>query len=136
MRRNYRGHLFKIVSSGPIEQKKISYRAYGMNNSVPSGNSNRYPLSNAFLKKLKYSCFTRLCQFQVYSTVILLYIFFFRFFSFIGYYKILNIVPCAVEKVLVGYLFYMQQCVYINPNFLIYSSFTPGIKSVTSCSIY
>ena len=41
-------------------------------------------------------------MFQVYSKVIQLYIceyiyrFFFRFFSFIGYYKILNTVPCAI----------------------------------------
>ena len=26
-----------------------------------------------------------------------IYLFFFRFFSIIGYYKILNIVPCAIE---------------------------------------
>ena len=37
--------------------------------------------------------------FQVYSKVIWLYIFFpfFWFFSIIGYYKILNIVPCATQ---------------------------------------
>ena len=40
-----------------------------------------------------------LCQFQVYSRLIQLYIyiFFFRFFSIIGYYKVLKIVPCAVQ---------------------------------------
>ena len=32
-------------------------------------------------------------------------LFFFRFFSIIGYYKILNIVSCAIQQVLVGYLF-------------------------------
>ena len=48
------------------------------------------------------------------------YIFFFRFFSIIGYYKILNIVPCAVCQVLVGYLFYIQYCASVNPKFLIY----------------
>ena len=46
----------------------------------------------------------------MYSKVIQLYmyvyIFFFRVFSIIGYYKILNIVPCAIKKVLVVYLFY------------------------------
>ena len=38
-------------------------------------------------------------MFQVYSKVIQLYtyIFFFRFFSIIGYYKILNIVPSAIQ---------------------------------------
>ena len=33
------------------------------------------------------------------------YIFFFRFFSLIGCYKILRLVPCVI--VLVGYLFYI-----------------------------
>ena len=36
-----------------------------------------------------------------------MYIFFFRFFSLISYYKILSIVPCAIQQVLVGYLFYI-----------------------------
>ena len=46
-----------------------------------------------------------LCSFLVYSKVIQLYvclcvcvcIIFFRFFSVLVYYKILNIVPCAVS---------------------------------------
>ena len=52
-----------------------------------------------------------LCLFQGYSKVIQLYIyiysFFFRFFSHIGYYRILSRVPCAVQQALVGYLFYI-----------------------------
>ena len=48
------------------------------------------------------------------------YMFFLRFFSIIGYYKILSIVPCAKQQVLVVYLFYRQQCVYVNPKLLIY----------------
>ena len=59
-----------------------------------------------------------LCQFQVYSKVTQLYIyiypFFFRYFSHIGYYRILSRVPCAIQQVLVDYLFYIQQCVYVN----------------------
>ena len=35
-----------------------------------------------------------------------IYIYFFKFFSHIGYYEILSIVPCAIQLVLV-YLFYM-----------------------------
>ena len=42
-----------------------------------------------------------LCKFQVYSTVIQLYIhiylLFYRFFSLVGYYKMLSIVPCAMQ---------------------------------------
>ena len=40
------------------------------------------------------SWFTTLCEFQMYSKVIQInIIFFFRFFSIIGYYNILNILP-------------------------------------------
>ena len=52
-----------------------------------------------------------LCSFQVYSTEIQLYIhiylFFFRFFSHIGYYRVVSRVLCAIQQVLVGYLFYI-----------------------------
>ena len=39
------------------------------------------------------------------------YIFFFIFFSIVVYYRILNIVPCAIQKDLVVYLFYIYQFV-------------------------
>ena len=45
------------------------------------------------LFKLKYSCFTGLLQFQVYSIVIQ---YFCRLYSIIDYYKILNIVPSSI----------------------------------------
>ena len=45
---------------------------------------------------------------------------FFRFFSLIGYYKILDIIPCAIQQVLVVYLIYIQQYVCVNPKLLIY----------------
>ena len=57
-----------------------------------------------------------LCQFQVYSKVIQLciyiYLFFFRFFFHIGYYRVLSRVPCAIQQVLVDYLLYIQ-CVFL-----------------------
>ena len=43
----------------------------------------------------------------MYSNVIQLYIFL-DFFSITGYYKILSVVPCAIQQVLVGYLFYRR----------------------------
>ena len=49
----------------------------------------------------------------------------FIFFSIIVYYKILNTVLCTIQQVLVAYLFYIEQCVYVNPNLLIYSSLPP-----------
>ena len=44
-----------------------------------------------------------------------------QFFSIIGYNTILNIVPCAVQQVLVHCISksYIQQCVYVNFKFLI-----------------
>ena len=65
-----------------------------------------------------------LCQFWVYSKVIRLYIyiylFFFKFFSHLGYYRILSRVPCTIQQVPVGYLFYIQQCVHVDPRLPIY----------------
>ena len=56
-----------------------------------------------------------LCQFQVYSKVIQLYIymylFFLKFFSHLGCYIILSRVPCAIQQVLVGYPFYL--CIHL-----------------------
>lgn len=56
------------------------------------------------------------CQFQVHRIEISrinthIYVLFFRFFPPIAYYKILSIVPYATQQGLVGYLFYLQQCV-------------------------
>ena len=42
---------------------------------------------------------------------IYMYLFFFRFFSIISYYKILSIILCALQLVLVVYLFYIWKCV-------------------------
>ena len=72
---------------------------------------------------LKYTWFTMSCWFQVYSTVFQIYIYICvcvcvyncththiyiicRFFSLIGYYKVMSIVPFAIQWVL-GNLFYM-----------------------------
>ena len=59
-----------------------------------------------------------LCWFEAHSKVIQIntyvYIFFLRFFSIIGYYKILIIVPCAIQQVLAVYLFYIEQFEYFN----------------------
>ena len=34
--------------------------------------------------------------------------YFFWLYSIIGYYKILNIIPCAIQQILVAYLLYVQ----------------------------
>ena len=48
---------------------------------------------------MEYSWLTMLYQFQIYTKVIQLYkyLFFFKFFSHIGYYRILSRVPCAIR---------------------------------------
>ena len=51
-----------------------------------------------------------------------LYPLFFRFFSHIGHDRALSRVPCAIQQVLISYLFYIQQHVYVNPNLPIYPS--------------
>ena len=42
---------------------------------------------------------------SLYIYHIEIYLFFFRYFSIVGYYKILSIVPCTIQYVLVDYLF-------------------------------
>ena len=44
------------------------------------------------------------------------YMCFFKSLAIMAYYKLLNIASCATHQVLVGYLFYTQQCVYVNLN--------------------
>ena len=78
------GNLTTIIQSVKTELKlQILHKNQGL-------------IENTFLKKLKDSWFT---VFQVYIIVIQLYVylFFFRFFFIIGYYKILSIVPCAIQ---------------------------------------
>ena len=73
-----------------------------------------------------------LCEFQVYSKMLQLYLymypFFFRFFTHIGYYRILNQGPCA-NKVGPCWLFILYIVVCIcNPKFLIYPSLLTPLK--------
>lgn len=54
------------------------------------------------------------------------------FFPIAGYYRTLNILPGAPQRVLV-YLFYISWCVQVKPKFLIYSSLPPLPPLVTIC---
>ena len=65
---------------------------------------------------LKY-CVSLRCTAHWFS----LNIFLFRFLSLTSYYKLLSRVPCTIQYILVGYLFYVLYCVYVNPSLLIYS---------------
>ena len=80
-----------------------------------------------------------LCQFQVRSKLNQLYThiypLFFKFFSHIGHYRVLSRVPCAVQQVLVVYLFYIQWCVYVfifpSSHFLIFFLAALGLRCCT-----
>jgi len=67
------------------------------------------PILFFFNFMLEYSRLTMLCWVQVYSSVIQLYIykylFFFKLFSHVGDYRILSRVSCAIQEVLVSFLF-------------------------------
>ena len=61
---------------------------------------------------LKYSLFS--VVFKMYSKVIQLrvcvytiFVFLFRLFSILGYYKMPNMIPCAIQQALVAYLLYI-----------------------------
>ena len=74
-----------------------------------------------------------LSQFLLYSKVNQLYRyiypFFFRFPSHLGHHRALSRIPCAIQQVLVTYLFYIQQCIYFNPSLPIHP--TPSVPLVT-----
>ena len=69
---------------------------------------------------------------QIYVCV---YIFFFRFFFFIGYYKILGVVSCAIQYDLVGYLILCTVVgIYVNPYLPIYAPSSLVTASLFSMS--
>ena len=64
-----------------------------------------------------------------------IHIFFFRFFSHVGYYRILSIVPCAVQQVLIVYLFYLSIIFYkFNYLFLAALGLRCCVRAFSSCS--
>ena len=75
-----------------------------------------------FFFKLRYSRFTILYQFQVYSLVIQN----FCRFNSIKSYKIMAIIPCSIQCILIAYLCYSYQFVSVNPIPLIYLSHLPS----------
>ena len=82
-------------------------------------------ISLLFLKfLLKYSLFTILCQFQVYSKVIPFCIHMYVF-QIILHYRLFQDSDHSSLCYTVGlvvYLFYIQCCVYVHPKFQIYTS--------------
>ena len=68
---------------------------------------------------LEYNCFT-IVLFLLYIKVNLPYVYiyplFFGISSHLGHHIALSRVPCVIQQVLISYLFYTQQCIYINFN--------------------
>ena len=60
---------------------------------------------------------------------VICYLLFFQTSFPLDHHGALNRVPCHIQQVLISYLFYTQQCIYVNSNLPIYStlSFPLGI---------
>ena len=67
------------------------------------------------------------------SGYVYIYPLFFRLCSCIGHYRILARVSCVIQKVLISYLFYIQQCVYVNLSLPVYPSYPlPPLVTIIS----
>ena len=88
---------------------------------------------------LRYSCFTMLCYFLLYSKVNQLYVYIYSlFFGFpfhLGHRRALSRVPCAIQQVLISYLLYTQQCIYVNPNLPVHPT-SPSLLGVHAFVLY
>ena len=76
-----------------------------------------------------------LCQFLLCSKVNQLYIYiyavFFRFPSQLGHHTPLSRVSCAMQQVLISYLFYTQQCIYVSPNLPIHPTLLTPLVTIS-----
>ena len=90
----------------------------------------------------QHSCITMLCQFLLDSKVNQLhkykYSLFFGSPSHLGHHRALRRVSCAIQYVLMSYLFYIQyqQCIYVNPNLPIHLLFPLVAIPLFSMSIF
>ena len=88
-----------------------------------------------FFFLLECRCFTTLCQCLLYSRVNQLYIYvyplFFRFPSHLGHHRALSIVPCAIQQVLISYLFCIQQHICIIPNLPIHPTLPSPLVTIS-----
>lgn len=73
---------------------------------------------------------------KVAQLYIHIHLFFCRFVSIVGYYRVLSRVPWAIPQTFVGYLFYTQECVYVNPKYLRYPSLPVSLVRVGVCILF
>ena len=63
---------------------------------------------------------------QQSDLVIYIHIYIFiNLFSIVGYYEILNTIPCVTQQICVAYLFNLQQFVLVNPVLPVYPPSPP-----------
>ena len=76
-------------------------------------------------------------MFQLY---VYIYPLLFGFPSHLGHHRALSRVPCAIQYVLISYLFYTQQCIYVSPNIPTHRTLFPPLVSIclfaTSVSLF
>ena len=72
---------------------------------------------------------------QQSASVIHIPTFFFRFFFHMGPYRILSKAPQAIQQVLISYLFYIQQYIYVNLNLPVYPSYSLVTINLFSTSV-
>ena len=72
-----------------------------------------------------WSIVIMLCQFLLYSKVknqlyVYIQLLYFQTSFPLGHHRALNRVPCHIQQVFISYLFYTQQCIYVDSNLPIY----------------
>ena len=81
-----------------------------------------------------------LCQFLLYSKVnqphIYIYPLFQGFPSHLGHHRVLKRVPCAIRQDLIHYLFFTQQCIYVNPSLPIHPTPSLGLIFLIVASVH
>ena len=128
----YIWHLFNYILNSPNEV----YVSLSFARNLCCINIEKVTLTHAIVSLefpfLSFFLFNFIGVQQTYNVVLVsevqqrnqlyIYPFLFRFFSHIDYYSVLSSFPYAIQQVLITYLFYIWQCVYVNPNCLIYPS--------------
>ena len=85
-------------------------------------------------------CCVSFCSSKVNQPYTYIQLFFFGFPSHLGHHSALSRVPCVTQQILISYLFYTQQCIYVNPNLPIHPTPPSPLVSIhlfsTSVSLF
>ena len=61
---------------------------------------------------------------------------FWGFLSHLGHHRAPSRVPCAKQQVLISYIFYIQQCIYVSPNLPVHSTAHFPLQYPYICSLH